>query len=81
MPSRAEAVIDAGRMRRFHGPDALLQPVDECEIVSGAAKDRLAKMDVRLNKAGDHRAATGVDNCVGGLPIAANRRDALAVDE
>lgn len=70
-----------GRMRGFHGPDALLQPVDEREIVSSAAKDRLAKMDVGLDKARNHGAPLGVNNSVRCLPAAANRCDVFAVNE
>ena len=81
MPRRAEARDRSSGVRGFHGPDALLQPVDQREIVSGAAKERLAKMNVSLNKAGDNGAAGGVDNRVGCLAGATNARDASVANE
>ena len=69
------------RVRRLHGPDALLQPIDEGEIVSGAAKDCLAEMDVRLYKARDDGAVSGIDRSVGCLSCAANIRDASVSNE
>ncbi len=64
-PSRAEARSDAGVVRGLHRPDALLEPVDEREVVRRAAEERLAEMDVRLDEAGQHGAAARVDDHVG----------------
>ena len=49
--SRAAARSDAGRVRRFHRPDARAQPVHQRQIVGVAAEQRLAEMDVRLDEA------------------------------
>jgi len=49
----------------FQGPNALLEPVYEREIVRHAAKDRLAKVNVCLHKTRDHRTAGRIDNSIG----------------
>ena len=49
--SRAEARSVAGRVRRFHRPDAPPQPVEQRHVVGEAAEQRLAEMDVRLDEA------------------------------
>jgi hypothetical protein len=68
-------------MRRFHGPNALFQPIDEREIVSSTAKDCLAEMNVCLDKAGDYCAAFSVNHCFGCLATVANRGNAFAINE
>src|SRR5688572_32604330 len=50
------------RVRRFHGPHALLQPVNQREVISSAAKERLAKMNVRLNEAREDRKSTRLNS-------------------
>ena len=52
------------RVRRFHRPDALLQPVEQREIVGVAAKERLAEMNVRLDEARQQVVAGRVDDAV-----------------
>src|SRR4051794_39016637 len=50
------------RMRGFHGPDTLFQPIDQRQIVSRSTKDRLAKMYVRLDESRKDGAIFGVDH-------------------
>jgi hypothetical protein len=49
-------------VRRLERPDALAQPLEERQIVRAPAKERLAKVHVRLDEAGDHRASRSVDD-------------------
>src|SRR5215510_3231814 len=44
-------------MCRFQGPDARLQPIDQREIIRCTSKQGLAKVDVRLDEAGDNHSA------------------------
>ena len=37
-------------MRGFHRPDALLEPVEQREVVGVAAKQRLTEVHVRLHE-------------------------------
>ena len=69
------------RVRGLHGPDTLPQPINQREIISSAAKDRLAKMNVRLHKTGNHDTAAGIDHDVRGLSAAADFGDASVIDE
>jgi len=50
---------------RFHGPDAFLQPVEQRKIVSGAAKNCLAKVNVSLDETWYDGAASGVNDDIG----------------
>jgi len=52
-------------VRRFHRPHALLQPVNQREIVSSAAKQSLTKVNVRLHKTRQYRATGGIDHFAG----------------
>ena len=61
-------------MRRFHGPHALFQPIDQREIVSSATKECLAEMNVCLYEAGNDGAVSGVDNGVGSVTCATDFR-------
>jgi hypothetical protein len=69
------------RVRRLHGPDTLSQPIDECEIVGCAPKNRLAEVNVCLDETGNDRATICVDHCIGYLSSFADARDAPIVDE
>lgn len=68
-------------MRCFHGPDALLQPVDEGEVVGSAAKECLAKMNVRLHKPRDHSAVGRINHGIGILSGVSDARDAAVNNE
>src|SRR2546429_566701 len=50
------------RVRRFHRPYTFFQPIDEREIIGGATKQRLTKMDVRLYKSWQHGAPMRFDH-------------------
>ena len=68
-------------MRRFHRPHAAAQPVHEGQIVGEPAKQRLAKMDVRLNEPRQDVSAARVDDAVVRLvDVRADRRDAAVPD-
>jgi hypothetical protein len=54
-------------VRRFHGPHAFFEPIDQRQIISSAAKERLTKMNVRLHKTGNDGAPFGVDHDVSTL--------------
>ena len=57
-------------MRSFHGPHAFLKPVEQRQVVCCATKESLAKMNMRLNKAGKNDATPDVDDdvsCLAGL--------------
>src|SRR5438034_934530 len=60
-PMEAAHTKESIRVRRFHRPHALFEPIDQCQIVSRAAKESLAKMNVRLHKAGQHDAVGRID--------------------
>jgi hypothetical protein len=66
---------------RLHGPYTLPQPVNEGEVIGGAAKNCLAEMNVSLYEAGDNRAIRGVDHCSGTLAFAANVFDTSSGDK
>src|SRR6185503_20900491 len=69
------------RMRSFHWPDALFEPIDESKIIGGAAKDCLTEMNVCLNETGNNRTTVSIDHRVGCLSHATNFRDALIANE
>src|SRR5687768_5221321 len=54
-------------MRRFHRPDPLFKPIDEGQIIGGAAKQSLAKMQMSLDESGQYRATAGLDD--GGVSV------------
>ena len=54
-------------MCSLHGPYTLPQPIDQREIVSSAAKECLAKMNVSLNKARNDGAISGIDYGIGSV--------------
>ena len=60
--SRAGGAQRRRRVRRFHRPDAALQPVEQRHVVGVAAEQRLAEMDVRLDEAGQQVGAARVDD-------------------
>jgi hypothetical protein len=68
-------------MGGFHGPNTLLEPIDEREIVGGAAKDRLAEVNVSLNETGNHCAIGRVYYSVGCLARSANLGYAFVTNE
>jgi hypothetical protein len=51
-------------VRRFHRPDARLQPLEQRHVVGEAAEQRLAEMNVRLHEPGQHVAAACLDDGV-----------------
>jgi hypothetical protein len=55
-----------GIMRGLHRPDALLEPVEQREVVRVAAEERLAEMNVRVDEAREDVAAAGIDDARGG---------------
>ena len=50
------------RVRRLHGPDTLLQPIEQREIVGGATKDCLAEVNVSLDETRYDRTTGGIDH-------------------
>jgi hypothetical protein len=54
-------------MSGFHRPDAFLEPVEQRQVVGGAAKYGLAKVNVGLNKTRKNRATGGVNNNISRL--------------
>ena len=64
----AEPCRSANGFRRvgsLQRPDALLQPINQWQIVGRAAKERLAEMYVRLYEAGQDGAAARVNRLIG----------------
>jgi len=69
-------------VRGFHRPDALLQPIKQCEVVGIAAEERLTQMDVRLDEAGQQISTARIDHPIRPRVVEiANRRDAALLDE
>ena len=63
-------------MCSLHGPYTLPQPIDQREIVSSAAKECLAKMNVSLNKARNDGAISGIDYGIGSVTCTTKLGDA-----
>ena len=63
------------RVRRLERPDALLQPLEQRQVVGQAPKQRLAQMDVGLDEAGEEVAAAGGNLAVGGWRPGRRRAD------
>src|SRR6185369_899126 len=71
----------SSRVGRLHGPNALLQPVDKCEIICRAAKECLAKVNVSLDETRNYRAVASVDYNVGCLARTADFSYAFVTNE
>jgi hypothetical protein len=56
-------------MTGFQGPDALLQPVQQFQIIGHAPEKYLAEMDVALHESGQQQLVAGVYNYIGGAGI------------
>ncbi len=52
-------------MRRFEGPNALPQPVQELEPIRQISEQRLARVQMSVNESRQHRAAFRIDDAPG----------------
>jgi hypothetical protein len=69
------------RVRRFERPHALLEPLEQRQVVGQAPEQGLAQVDVGLDEAGEQVRAAGVDHRVVGLGgFRADRRDPPVTD-
>jgi hypothetical protein len=65
-------------MGGLQGPDSLLEPIDQRQIISSAPKQGLAKVDVSLYETRQHGTTPGIDDLIGNR-LAAARRDNATV--
>ena len=63
--SRAEAAQRRRRVRRFERPHALLEPLEQRQVVGQAPEQGLAQVDVGLDEAGEEVAAAGGNLAIG----------------
>jgi hypothetical protein len=65
----------------FHRPDALLQPINQRQIISRTAKQGLAEMHVRLHESRQHCAPFSVYHFIGTINRTANALYEIAANE
>jgi len=67
-------------MSGLHGPDAFLEPVKQWEIIGGAPKEGLAKVNVGLNKTRQNGASPGINRDIGRFACLPGARNATVAD-